>query len=116
MDDLSAPEVKVTTGFSFSCTGDMPHYVFQSITAKNRTKCTSATRITLRIIHVAGVQSTELQFSQVIPSVSGMDADVHTVEEHSPSPQPLFTATLLPPLCNKRVTKPTLENMSLLII
>lgn len=61
-------------------------------------------------------RSAELRFSRVIPSVGGMNADVHTVEKRSPSPQPLFTATLLLVLCNERVTKPTLENMSLLII
>lgn len=117
MDNLCAPEVKETTGFSFSCVEDMPHHVFQSISAKNSTKCTALSRITLWMIHVAGVSvgQRSYDYSQVIPSVGGMNADVHTVEKRSPS-QPLFTHTLLLLLCNERVTKPTLENMSLLII
>lgn len=61
-------------------------------------------------------RSAELRFSQVIPSVGGMNADVLTVEKRSLSPHPLITVTLLLLLRNERVTKPRLENMSLLII
>lgn len=55
MDNLSAPEVKERIGFSFSCAEDMPHHVFQSISAKNRTKYTVLSGMLLWRISAAGV-------------------------------------------------------------